>query len=299
MIRFGLCCIFKDQPIKFATTTAKYLLTLSRQEQLKKLSTLCLANARALLKAFEFCLANNIGCFRIVSQILPLKTHPQISYDFNDLPDGDEIVSIFKNCGDFLQKNPLRASLHPDQFVVLNSPNPDVVKSSIAEIEYQAEIAELTGADVINIHGGGAYGDKKTALQRFAENFQLLSKRAKTRLTLENDDKVYSPEKLLPLCRQLSIPLVYDVHHHRCLTDGLSIEQATKKALKTWNREPLFHLSSPLEGWQGAKPHRHHDFIDPTDFPDCWKDLEITVEIEAKAKEIAVIKLMDELKKIN
>ena len=299
MIKFGLCCIFKDQPIKFATTTAKYLLTLSRQEQLKKLSTLCLANARALLRAFEFCLANNIGCFRIVSQILPLKTHPQISYDFNDLPDGDEIVSIFKNCGDFLQKNALRASLHPDQFVVLNSPNPDVVKSSIAEIEYQAEIAELTGADVINIHGGGAYGDKKTALQRFAENFQLLSKRAKTRLTLENDDKVYSPEELLPLCRQLSIPLVYDVHHHRCLTDGLSIEQATKKALKTWNREPMFHLSSPLEGWQGAKPHRHHDFIDPADFPDCWKDLEITVEIEAKAKEIAVIKLMNELKKIN
>ncbi len=299
MIKFGLCCIFKDQPIKFATTTAKYLLTLSRQEQLKKLSTLCLANARALLRAFEFCLANNIGCFRIVSQILPLKTHPQISYDFNDLPDGDEIVSIFKNCGDFLQENALRASLHPDQFVVLNSPNPDVVKSSIAEIEYQAEIAELTGADVINIHGGGAYGDKKTALQRFAENFQLLSKRAKTRLTLENDDKVYSPEELLPLCRQLSIPLVYDVHHHRCLTDGLSIEQATKKALKTWNREPMFHLSSPLEGWQGAKPHRHHDFIDPADFPDCWKDLEITVEIEAKAKEIAVIKLMNELKKIN
>ncbi len=273
MIRFGLCCIFKDQPIKFSTTTARFLLTMDRNGQLEKLSELCLNNARSLLKAFEFCKANDIGCFRIVSQILPLKTHPQIAYDFDDLPDGKEIVDTFKTCGQFLQKNGLRASMHPDQFVVLNSPNPDVVSSSIAEIEYQAVIAELTGADVINIHGGGAYGDKKSAMKRFAENFDKLSTRAKSRLTVENDDKVYSPADLLPLCKKLNIPLVYDVHHHRCLKDNLSEEQATKKALATWNREPMFHISSPLEGWQGPKPHRHHDFIDPADFPEFWQSL--------------------------
>jgi UV DNA damage endonuclease len=89
---------------------------------------------------------------------------------------------------------------------------------------------------------------------------------------------------------------VYDVHHHRCNADGLSIEQATKRALATWNREPLFHISSPIAGWDAPKPERHHDFIDEQDFPDCWRRKKITVEVEAKAKEVAVAKLISDLK---
>ena len=60
----------------------------------------------------------------------------------------------------------------------------------------------------------------------------------------------------------------------------------------------MFHLSSPLEGWHGPKPQRHHDFIDVNDFPDCWRPHNITVEIEAKAKEAAVEKLRTELDNI-
>jgi UV DNA damage endonuclease len=100
---------------------------------------------------------------------------------------------------------------------------------------------------------------------------------------------------LLPICKATGIPLVYDVHHHRCNPDGLSVEQATKRALATWNREPMFHISSPIEGWEGAKPERHHDFIDVADFPNCWRRKKITVEVEAKAKEVAVEKLLTEL----
>jgi UV DNA damage endonuclease len=88
---------------------------------------------------------------------------------------------------------------------------------------------------------------------------------------------------------------VYDVHHHRCLQDGLTIEQATDAAFCTWGREPLFHISSPLEGWNGPKPQRHHDYVDLGDFPDCWRRLSLTVEVEAKAKELAVLRLRDEL----
>ncbi|MCA9022891.1 MAG: UV DNA damage repair endonuclease UvsE, partial [Planctomycetaceae bacterium] len=117
------------------------------------------------------------------------------------------------------------------------------------------------------------------------------------RLTLENDDKIYTPTDLLPLCRKAGIPLVYDAHHHRCHSDGLGIDEVTKQAKKTWNREPLFHISSPLEGWQGPKPNRHHDFINRRDFPRCWEGLELTVEVEAKAKEQAVLKLMRSLQK--
>lgn len=295
MIRYGLCCLFRDQPIKFRTTTATANSRLNRLAALAKLSELCLSNADALLASLQFCHENGIGCFRINSQILPLKTHPKCGYEVDELPDGDEIVRLFKRCGQFVQKHKLRTCFHPDQFVVLSSPRPDVVANSIKEIEYQCEVAQWVRADVVNVHGGGAYGDKQKALGEFARNLQRLSRRARRRLTVENDDTTYTPSDLLPLCRSEGIPLVYDVHHHRCNKDELSAEEATRRAVATWNREPMFHISSPIEGWNGPKPRRHHDFIDVMDFPECWRDLAITVEVEAKAKEVAVLTLKKEL----
>jgi UV DNA damage endonuclease len=295
VIRLGLCCLFIEQPIKFVTTTATAISKMQRPDALAKLSRLCLTNADALLAALQFCADNGIGCFRVNSQILPIKTHPVCGYNVADLPDGDEIVRRFKECGRFAKQHNLRTCFHPDQFVVMNSPRSDVVENSIRELEYQAEVAEWIGADVINIHGGGAYGDKPKALANFTRNLDRLSARVRSRLTVENDDKTYTPADLLPTCNATGIPLVYDVHHHRCNPDELSIEQATKQALATWDREPLFHISSPIEGWEKPKPERHHDFIDITDFPDCWLGLTTTIEVEAKAKEVAVLKLQKQL----
>jgi UV DNA damage endonuclease len=296
MIRLGLCCLFRDEPIRFRTTTATAVSRMKRPDALAKLSGLCLANADALLLALRYCADHGIGCFRVNSQILPLKTHPTCGYEIAELPDGDEIVRRFKACGRFAKSHSLRTCFHPDQFVVLNSPRPEVVESSIRELEYQATVAAWIGADVINIHAGGAYGDKQKALAVFVGNLGRLSAKVRTRLTVENDDRIFTPADLLPVCRATRIPLVYDVHHHRCNPDGMSIEQATRKAARTWNREPLFHLSSPIEGWGGPNPMRHHDFIDVADFPACWRRKTITVEVEAKAKEVAVAKLRDDLK---
>lgn len=72
----------------------------------------------------------------------------------------------------------------------------------------------------------------------------------------------------------------------------MRVEAATERALAKWNREPLFHISSPLEGWRGPKPERHHDYVNPRDFPAVWKDRALTVEVEAKAKELAVAQLL-------
>ncbi|RLS34511.1 MAG: UV DNA damage repair endonuclease UvsE [Planctomycetota bacterium] len=296
MTRLGLCCQFRDQPIKFVTTTATAIGKMKRPDALAKLSRLCMENADALLAALQFCADNGIVCFRVNSQILPIKTHPTCGYAVGDLPEAEKIVRRFKECGKFAKKHNLRTCFHPDQFVVINSPRADVVLKSLQELDYQAEVAEWIGADVINIHGGGAYGDKPKALADFARNLDRLSSRVRSRLTVENDDQTYTPADLLPICKATGIPLVYDVHHHRCNPDGLSVEQATKEALATWDREPMFHISSPIEGWDGPKPQRHHDFIDVEDFPACWQRKKITVEVEAKAKEVAVEKLMAELK---
>ncbi len=295
MIRFGLCCIFKEHPVKFRRTTAKYLGKFPRKIQKQRLAELCATNATSLLAALKFCRDNQIGSFRINSQILPLKTHPTVGYDLRDLPDGTEIIEAYKSCGTFAHTHNIRTTFHPDQFVILSSPNPEMVKKSIADLTYQAEVAQWVNADVINIHAGGVYNDKLSALMRLKETINTLPDMVRKRLTLENDDRSYTPSDLFPICQELNIPLVYDVHHHRCLPDGLSVEDATKQAMATWNREPLFHLSSPKDGWNARDTKKHHDYIDPNDFPKSWLHLDITVEIEAKAKELAIKKLMGEI----
>lgn len=292
MIRFGLCCIFKEQAIKFRRTTAGHLKKFTRPEQLNRLNDICLSNARSLKQALVFCRDQGIGDFRINSQILPLKTHPEVGYEISDLPEGGRVTEAFEDCRRFGMENDIRTGFHPDQFIVLSSPDPDVVSRSVADLIYQTEVAGLVGADVINIHGGGVYGDKASALKRLVRTITTLPDDVRDRLTLENDDRSYTPEDLLPVCRETGTPLVYDVHHHRCLPDTLSVAEATWAALATWNREPLFHLSSPINGWEGPDTRKHHDYINPDDFPEEWAGLDITVEVEAKAKELAVLRLI-------
>jgi UV DNA damage endonuclease len=295
MLRLGLCCIFRKEPIKFRRTTAKYLQGFSRDQRLKYLAEICLHNARALNNALRYCRDHDIKDFRINSQILPLKTHPDMGYSMEDLPFHDQIIQTFKDCGRFCRKHDIRTTFHPDQFILLSSPSSEVVQHSIADLVYQAEVARWINADVINIHGGGAYGNKSASLRRLRKRIEQLPEEVRSRLTLENDDRVYTPKDLLPVCRDMAIPLVYDVHHHRCLSDGSSVEATTELALSTWSREPLFHLSSPRDGWESGKPGSHHDYIDADDFPVCWTNLDITVEVEAKAKELAVLKLKQDL----
>jgi UV DNA damage endonuclease len=297
MLRLGLCCQLLDSPIKFRTATATALLRLSLAQRREKLAEVCRSNATALRGALEYCAAHAIGAFRVNSQILPVKTHPVVGYSLDELPGGMAIIELFRDCGRFAESAGLRLSFHPDQFVVLSSPQEHVLKNSLAEIEYQAEVAQWVGADVINIHAGGAYGDKPAALDRLRRAVDRLSGRARDRLTLENDDRTYTPADLLPVCQRDSIPLVYDVHHHRCLSDGLSVEKASEEAISTWRREPLFHVSSPREGWTGRCPHYHADFIDPADFPKCWREQTLTIEVEAKAKQLAVAKLRAALRR--
>ena len=258
-IRLGLCCIFRKEPIRFRATTAKHLLQFSRKEQLDRLSGLCLHNSESLLAALRFLQAKGIGAFRILSPFFPRFTHPDVGYSLEELPDAEAILHNLKQAKNFRGQHDIRLSFHPDQFIVLSSERKAVVESARKELEYQAMLAEHVGADVINIHGGGAYNDKRSALQRFKMNFRLLSSAVQHRLSLENDDRTYTVADLAPICEELHIPLVYDVHHHRCKPDGLTVAEATALSRRSWEkvgRETYFHVSSPLNGWQGKPAAR-------------------------------------------
>ncbi|MCU0574321.1 MAG: UV DNA damage repair endonuclease UvsE [Syntrophobacteraceae bacterium] len=290
--------MFSREPIRFRQTTARALSTLGRSRQLEKLSEICLANAESLLTAVQAVSGMGIGAFRALSPIFPRYTHPDVGYELDDLPEAAVIRRFLADVNVYRTTHDIRLSFHPDQFVTISSPRDEVVYKSLEELEYQGLVAELIGADVINLHGGGAFGDKETALQRFRRNFEKLSERVRRRLTLENDDVVYTVKDLHPLCEDLGIPLVYDVHHHRCHPDGLSVDEATGLSVETWakaGREPYFHISSPERGWETGNPRRHADYVDIMDFPGLWMQLTATIDVEARAKELAVVKLMRDL----
>lgn len=297
-MRLGLCCIFRAKEIRFRTTTASALKKAPRQAR-SKISELIVHNCQSLISALEYCHSHKIGAFRITSRFFPLATHPEFGYALEELDGVAAISELLAKAHQMASSFDIRLTTHPDPFIVLNSPNPEVVESSCRELEYHAELAELVGIDVINIHAGGVYKDKKEALKALAKNLKRLSPRVLSRLTLENDDSRFTPEELIPFCLENGLPFVYDVHHHRCNPDSWSVETATLAALKTWQREPLFHISSPKNGWQGPKIKHHHDYIDIADLPRLWYEIDpLTVEIEAKAKELAIERLLQEMGKV-
>ncbi len=270
-----------------------------RNEQLVKLSEISRHNVENLLLALETVRSLGIGSFRIMSPLFPRMTHPDVGYLLDNLPEYRVISQGLEMVRSYAAQHDIRLSFHPDQFVVLSSPHSHVIENSLRELEFQGMLAEAVGAEVINIHAGGVYGDKKQSLKRLEGLFSRLSVRVRSRLTLENDDISYTVEDLLPVCRHLSIPLVYDVHHHRCNSDNLTVEEATNLAGDTWQakeREQYCHISSPKNGWGSINPRPHADYIDLADLPACWRGREMTVDIEAKAKELAVVKLMADLK---
>lgn len=294
-LRLGLCCQFVDEPdVRFRTTTAAALSKLPRRDARQKLLDLSTSNALAFRQAILVCKRLKIGAFRVKSGLLPLCTHPDHLYGLEELPP--ESRAVYGEAGRLAREANIRLSFHPDQFVLLGSPQSHITDASFRDLAAHGELAELLGADVINLHAGGGYGDKPKALDRVARNLERLPPQVRERITLENDDRVFHVRDLLPLCRREGVPLTYDVHHHRCLPDGLSLEEATREALLTWNREPLFHISSPQGGWKAANPRVHADLIDPLDFPAEWLGLALTVDVEARLKERAVLDLRRQLK---
>jgi UV DNA damage endonuclease len=289
-LRWGLCCQFLDAPIRFRTATHRYVWGLDGPDRREYLANIAGHNASALEAAVRHCASLGIGAFRMTSQILPLATHPESGYGLDALDPGGRIEDAFRAAGETARRLEVRLSLHPDQFVVLNSARPAVVASAVGELEHQAVVAELVGADTIVLHAGSAAGGRHDALDRLAAGLERLSDRARTRLALENDDRFFAPQDLLPLCRATGVPLVYDVHHHRCHPDELGVAEATDLAAETWGgREPWVHISSPRDGWDAPNRRPHADYIAPGDFPAEWIGRTLTIDVEAKEKERAVL----------
>lgn len=261
------------------------------------LSEIVLSNAQSLLDAITRCTELGIRAFRITSQFMPLATHPVSGYAPADLPQWTGISARLTEAARSARRHDVRLSFHPDQFVVLNSESDRVVASSVTELEHHAVVARLIGAEALTLHAGGLAGGSAAALGRLERGIEKLGADSRGLLALENDDRLFSPADLLPFCERLGIPFIYDAHHHRCRPDGMTIAEVTERGIASWkNHEPWMHISSPKEGWASANPRHHADFIDPDDVPVEWRGLSVTIDVEAKQKERAVIAIQNAMR---
>ena len=149
------------------------------------------------------------------------------------------------------------------------------------------------------MHVGSSAGGKKESMIRFKDNFNSLDPKLQRMIILENDDKTFNISNTLKLCANLHIPLVLDYHHHMCNNTGQKIENYIKRIVNTWDDDiPKMHFSSP----KSKKEKRaHSEYIDPKafiTFPEKIKfiDRDIDIMLEAKMKDIALFKLMDNLR---
>ena len=258
-------------------------------------SQLGLENCKDLLEIIKWNNENGFNFFRITSNLFPWSSE----YKLSDMPDYDEICDILSNVGEYVKENDMRITSHPGPFNVLTSPHEHVVENCIKDLSIHGEVFDLmnlsrTPYNKINIHIGGAYGDKKSAMERFCTNFHRLPESVKTRLTVENDDKatMYSVKDLYEgvYCK-IGIPIVFDYHHHRFCNGGLTEEDALEVAISTWNNiVPVVHYSESRNIEQEdnkIKPQAHSDYV--YDYIDTYGN-RVDIMVEAKAKELAVLK---------
>jgi UV DNA damage endonuclease len=259
-----------------------------------RVSELALANSKDIIKILEWNRIKGIRLFRLTSALIPWGD----SLDLTQLKDYEAIRSELKKAGDFAREHGMRITTHPGPFNVLVSPNPAVVDKTIQDLEMHGQIFDMMGLDKspynkINIHCNGVYGDKKSAMDRFCENFKRLSHSVRSRLTVENDDKasMYSVMDLWYIWGKIGTPIVFDYHHHGFCTGDLTEEQALKLAAGTWPKgiTPVVHYSESKalhEGDMKLKPQAHSDYIKA--LPNLY-GVDVDVMIEAKAKELAIL----------
>lgn len=296
-IRLGYACISKTLSNVTTSSTITYT-TFQKDKDYKKIDTAIKSNLNALKEILTYNIKNNIHFFRLSSKLIPLATKSDVIFDYID-PYKDYYNSIAK----IIKDNKLRIDFHPDEFCVLNSTKSEVVKNSIAILEYHYNLLKALEIKnkILVLHIGGNTFGKKNSISRFINNFNTLSKDIQESIAIENDDKIFNIMDCVYISKNINVPVILDYHHHICNHDELDINDYLKDILSSWhNATPKMHFSSPKN--KTKKDFRsHNDYINVDDFInfiDLLKPFnhDIDIMIEAKAKDEALFRLVRELK---
>lgn len=275
---------------------------------------------------FDYLAEAQISMYRISSDFAPYFTHPDLPQFHNQII---ECRSDLEALGKRATEMNLRLSFHPSQYILLNSPNEKLTVTAMKDFEAQAQMLDIMGQGeegVIVTHVGGVYGEREAAMQRFIANHQNLPEAAKRRLVLENDDVSWSASEVLKIHEATGIRCIFDHQHHNCINpEGRDAAEVCSAILETWKGRgrPKIHFSSPrilpriierkdkatgkkIQSEAPPLASQHDDYIDAETFIPFAREVAkrsnkkrstppFDVMCEAKAKDLAVIKLREDL----
>lgn len=285
-------------PSKTMTATAFAKLA-DREAALRKLERIAEQNLANTLRLLKHNLAHDIRFYRFSSRLIPLLGHDMLA-DWDPIP---RLSDAFAAIGAFVRKHDMRVGFHPDHFTVLSTNRQEVLDKSVADLDRHVRMLEQMGLDeraALNVHIGGAYGNKTRTMDRFLRQFELLPDRIRARMMLENDDKTFNAAETLDACEQLGVPMVLDIHHDAVNPGEATAKELWPRILATWEGRkvpPKIHASSP----KNERDVRSH--ADDLHVPDLLEFLrgiaaltpELDVMIEAKRKDGALFKLLEDL----
>lgn len=269
------------------------------------------SNLIHLNQILKYNVKSNLLFFRISSDLVPFASHLICKFGWDKF-----FQSEFGQIGHYIKKHNIRISMHPDQFVILNSPNNKTLENSINELKYHCKLLDTMRLDYtakVQIHVGGVYGNKLEAIDRFLKTYDnninsLDDDMIKRRLVIENDDRLYSLKDCLYINQQTGgIPIVFDSFHHECYSNGEPLRSALKEVMSTWNKSrdglPIVDYSSQHLGNERDKENRkgrHAETIDARLFKKFLKKtegLDFDIMLEIKDKEKSALKAMQVLRR--
>ena len=303
-IRLGYVAIALNLPKVTTSSTVtftNYNKIQGEENKLNKLKKVGLSNLEDLHTILEYNIENNIHFYRITSTLIPLSTHPEVEFNYRNIFKKD-----FEKVGKLINSTNMRVDTHPNEFNVINSIRPEVVHNTIRNLWPHVHLFEDLNypKGKMVIHVGSSQGGKDIALKRFKDNItSKIPQEISNKLIIENDDKTFNILEVLNLCKDLSLPMVLDVHHHNCNNSGENLKDFIEDIFNTWNNEslpPKIHFSSPRDYDNDRK---HADFIDAEsfiEFLDMCKviDRDFDIMLESKKKDLALYKLVEDIKKL-
>ncbi len=291
-MRIGYPCINRGIG---CTTNSTFRLASYSEERLKAAVA---SNLSCLGRVLAFNSEKGLLFFRISSDIVPFASHPVCGFDWRSEFEGD-----LRRIGTLIRDGGMRISMHPDQFTLLNSPDEGITRRSVRELEYHCDVLDAMGlgADAkVQIHVGGAYGDKAAAAGRFIGRYDGLSPRLRKRLVIENDERLYSLRDCLAISRECGVPVLFDSFHHECLNNGEGVRDALAAAMETWKPGDGPLMTDYSSQQAGGRPGKHTERIDIRHFGRYLREtegLDFDIMLEIKDKERSALRALEAIKR--
>ena len=261
--RIGFACKYMDpdqtqkkklleeiqRPLNTRSTTVQWLNRQTRDVAEERLWDIMVHNIASYKRLIEYVgsLPPQLRMVRLGSDVLPVYTQHEWSYYWRKPDVVAYCEKEFAKVGQKARELDVRLSMHPGQFTVLASDNPEIVDRSVEEFEYHTDVIRWMGYGKqfqdfkCNVHISGRQGP--AGIKHAVNN--RLSPEARNTITIENDENKWGIDASLELVDTCA--LVLDIHHHWC-REGEYIRPTDARFARV------------IDSWRGVRPVIHYSY---------------------------------------